>query len=244
MKYLKTINHWKNAIIHTDSLSSLEALQLPQSNNEVIKNCHKIAKELALDGHSITLSYVPSHIGIIGNEEADQAAKEAALKAKIDIITQDTKQCIKNRITNITKINSLPKEPEINKSVSLTWWYTINNKEKIIDMKNRKVQTQFYKLKLGYKTYKQLKEINSLCKHCRDYTREPLIHYITECEITAKYFTKQTTLAETYRERVYIAAKHINEAFKETDTLIKIINKYELPKNEPPSNKNKTTCSS
>ena len=68
-------------MIITDSLSSLQALKSQKLNNPIVSNivhmCHY------LSGHKdIVFCWVPSHIGIQGNERADVLAKAALDKTK------------------------------------------------------------------------------------------------------------------------------------------------------------------
>ena len=68
-------------MIVTDSLSSLQALKSQKLNNPIVSNilhmCHY------LSGHKdIIFCWVPSHIGIQGNERADVLAKAALDKTK------------------------------------------------------------------------------------------------------------------------------------------------------------------
>ena len=68
-------------MIITDSLSSLQALKSKKLNNPIVSNilhmCHY------LSGHKdIVFCWVPSHIGIQGNERADVLAKAALDKTK------------------------------------------------------------------------------------------------------------------------------------------------------------------
>ena len=68
-------------MIITDSLSSLQALKSQKLNNPVVSNilhmCHY------LSGHKdIIFCWVPSHIGIQGNDRADVLAKAALDKTK------------------------------------------------------------------------------------------------------------------------------------------------------------------
>ena len=82
---LKLIKHSpKNKfLVLTDSLSSLQALkQINPSDIRVI--CLRLNIQLLIEkGKSLIFSWIPSHIGIEGNERADTLAKEA-LSAQID----------------------------------------------------------------------------------------------------------------------------------------------------------------
>lgn len=68
--------------IFTDSLSTLEALKSNRVKNPIIREI----KDMILDSvKSISLFWIPSHIGILGNEIADLDAKSAANKIEIDL---------------------------------------------------------------------------------------------------------------------------------------------------------------
>ncbi|KAK2575156.1 hypothetical protein KPH14_012826 [Odynerus spinipes] len=47
------------------------------SKNEVILDTLEKHLKLTTNGQEVRIIWVPSHVGIIGNEAADQAAKEA-----------------------------------------------------------------------------------------------------------------------------------------------------------------------
>ena len=63
-----------NFIICSDSLSVLKAMNHTSSKNpqiqKLLENCYK-----RLENKEIVLCWIPSHIGILGNEMVDQQAK-------------------------------------------------------------------------------------------------------------------------------------------------------------------------
>ncbi|KAG0720302.1 hypothetical protein GWK47_048812 [Chionoecetes opilio] len=73
-------SHSPHVIIHTDSKSSIQALRdtQPQDNIHLLTSTLLLAQRLAARGCKITLNWVPSHVGLSGNEAADRAAKSAA----------------------------------------------------------------------------------------------------------------------------------------------------------------------
>jgi CO dehydrogenase/acetyl-CoA synthase beta subunit len=68
-------NNRHEIVIITDSLSTIMAAE----NRTPIKNCkaQTIRKMLDHEGPRITFLWLPSHVGIPGNEKVDQAVKEA-----------------------------------------------------------------------------------------------------------------------------------------------------------------------
>ena len=68
-------------IIGVDSQAALQAIATQNNTTrpDLIHSIHSLCHELLLRGHSLTLIWIPSHIGIRGNEMADAAAREGAL---------------------------------------------------------------------------------------------------------------------------------------------------------------------
>jgi len=79
----------KDYIIYSDSLSVLKALTTPNTNNPLIMDTliqlHNIGNQ-----SNVALCWVPSHIGIQGNETADQAAKAALYLPASHLLTLAT----------------------------------------------------------------------------------------------------------------------------------------------------------
>ena len=68
------------SIIFTDSLSALQSLESQKSqklHQSLILSILTIIHHLHLKNYDVVFCWIPSHIGIIGNEKADQAAKSA-----------------------------------------------------------------------------------------------------------------------------------------------------------------------
>ncbi|GBN08140.1 hypothetical protein AVEN_212344-1 [Araneus ventricosus] len=65
-------------IIYTDSLSVLESLKsfyMHSHHHPLLLNVLHLLNKLASRDFNILLCWVPSHVGIVGNEKADKAAK-------------------------------------------------------------------------------------------------------------------------------------------------------------------------
>ena len=68
-------------LVLTDSLSSLLALRSFNPSDPLVQDVLARLTSLELAGKSVQLCWIPSHVGIAGNELADAAARRAALAA-------------------------------------------------------------------------------------------------------------------------------------------------------------------
>ena len=68
----------KNFVIFSDSMSSLQSINGFNLDSDLVR---KFLKDYTIDrsknGKNIILCWIPSHVGILGNEKADAAAKSA-----------------------------------------------------------------------------------------------------------------------------------------------------------------------
>lgn len=91
----------KSGVIYTDSLSSLHAMSsLQRSKNLLVTRARSMAYRIVNRGYNLTFCWVPSHVGIPGNELADRAAA-AALDAEVtpfDIPFSDFRRVLKGTI--------------------------------------------------------------------------------------------------------------------------------------------------
>ena len=77
LSHIEQDAYWRY-IIFTDSLSVMEALEGEKTDNPLVVGL--LGKLSALcERADIVFCWLPSHIGIAGNEEADKAAKDALL---------------------------------------------------------------------------------------------------------------------------------------------------------------------
>lgn len=88
-------------IIHSDSLSVIQAIQKPYNRHPTIQriqdNLHKSIEK----NKKITILWIPSHVGVQGNEDVDAAAKRAAsldVVEDVPVPVADIKNHIKNKL--------------------------------------------------------------------------------------------------------------------------------------------------
>jgi len=84
-------------IIYSDSLSCLQSLEGHHMKNPLLQNVIQLYMMATSQGKDIVFCWVPSHVGILGNETADFAAK-SALNLEVShmqVPYTDFKACIK-----------------------------------------------------------------------------------------------------------------------------------------------------
>ena len=65
-------------VIATNSLSSITRIESKREENNLGQRILHRIHSLTEEGNSIVLTWLPNHVGISGNEEVDNMAKEAA----------------------------------------------------------------------------------------------------------------------------------------------------------------------
>ena len=86
LKWVKTAAP-SNYVLFSDSLSSLKALtseKTKSSRPNLIQEIQTLVGDISKKKSNIELAWIPSHVGITGNEMADRLAKEATNKIQID----------------------------------------------------------------------------------------------------------------------------------------------------------------
>ena len=95
---LETADRTKQLIIHTDSLTSIQALENKDSHNntsllnEITDLCSKF-------NQPPIINWIPSHIGLTGNEAVDKLANSATEKRLIDKVVRPSREYAKKRIS-------------------------------------------------------------------------------------------------------------------------------------------------
>lgn len=74
------------AVIFSDSKSTLDALANVTNTNGLIQDLQTKLVGLTAKGIEVALCWVPSHVGITGNDKADKAAKRAATSGVLDTL--------------------------------------------------------------------------------------------------------------------------------------------------------------
>ena len=102
--YMATRAKYNTACILSDSKAAIQAIDSlhPHDNKHLIKNIHEAAQQQ----HTLpVIAWIPSHIGIPGNESADLAVKDALNRAHPDVYIATSKHQTNGALTtNATAI--------------------------------------------------------------------------------------------------------------------------------------------
>ena len=102
---LEAVNHIDNNdtinnTIFTDSRSSIQIIRKITANHPILTEIQSVLVRLGSLGRSVHLCWVPSHVGVLGNEEADRLA---GIAARSPVIVQNPKVPHKDYYPSIRK---------------------------------------------------------------------------------------------------------------------------------------------
>ena len=88
--FIDLVKRNKYVVIFVDSLSVLKALQNfnLKTRPDLVNEIYQLLNQLFLKGSDISFCWIPSHCNIIGNEQADKAAKQGAQKKNVSTKVQ------------------------------------------------------------------------------------------------------------------------------------------------------------
>ena len=180
-------------VVHTDSLSAIRTLQSrrPRENVSLYTDAHTAAAALRRAGREAVINWVPGHVGLNGNELADCAAKAAAAHPNLDLVIPPSLGRVRGKLRQTANCLAKDKHQSCVEggSPSAVWYSRATRYEplSISESISPTVRTRLHRLRLGYKTTRQICEQfeGEECRHCEEWVREPLLHYILQCPATA-----------------------------------------------------------
>lgn len=183
-------NHNLESIIFTDSLAAVQAIHSGANGqrSDILYEILHLGTVLNKAYISCDIVWVPAHVGLHGNERADQLAKSSLSKPYVDF----------------EDIYPVPKDiyTAVNKAIYEQWqndWDRGNTarhmhsscpkviKHAKIRRQNRRDEVILTRLRLGHcglNAYKHILDNDSSpsCVHCLNNCPETVLHYLVECE--------------------------------------------------------------
>ena len=169
--------------IFTDSQSSLMEIEKYKTDHPITQNIHSLTTKLQNHNKRIIFCKVPSHIGIMGNELADTAAKEATEMPGLHTETvpyKDYFQHIKkyrNKKWQEQWNNSTTKLKRIKPTIK--HWISAYNTDRSIEVKLARLRIGHTRLTHGHYMEKRAAPTCTYCPN-KNLTVE---HLLTECGV-------------------------------------------------------------
>ncbi|XP_068218943.1 uncharacterized protein [Palaemon carinicauda] len=181
-----------NTTIHTDSRGAIQSITKRNfsENIHLISTIKAMAAAHALRNRKVTINWIPSHVGVQGNDEADRLANSALRCPTVDKACRPSLSHIKKLMNDYCHIQkkSLIRQVLLEGSRSATWYTSVTNllPHNIPKSLNRKLTVIIFRLRLGYLCTWQLIDIEDRpCLYCDLPTGDqPLEHYLLHCRDT------------------------------------------------------------
>ena len=201
-------------ILHTDSLSSVQALkkQKPKENISLLSSIKQLALQLHTQRRCLTINWIPSHTGIPGNDKADELAKSALNYPNINIQIQPSLSQIKLQANQHLRAE-LQKHHKlwVERGAGSAKWYKAATDllpYPITSTITRRLAVIIHRLRLGYRCTWQINEpLERPCDYCSALSNTPLLHYLLECPETSSLRQGITPTNCQHPNAIHIATK-------------------------------------
>jgi ribonuclease HI len=210
-------------VILTDSITSVNSINL---NSQLFQSLETEISDIISEKESkrqisTKLVWIPSHVGVEGNEKADTLAKSALTKKIVDFSINTTKIEINDKIDRLM-LNEwqklYEKSPtgcaykELEPKVSLQTKYTNRNRRKEIEI----TRLRLGKCCLNQYLYRINKHPTGYCDFCK--VPETITHFLLQCPHSA-VFSKDSeikTVTEALRteaniDKIYRILRKLNK---------------------------------
>nr|XP_027208601.1 uncharacterized protein LOC113802257 [Penaeus vannamei] len=206
--------------IFTDSLSAIHTLQNRAHLDNVYLATSTLFKlqQLTQQGKKVRIMWIPSHVGLEGNDRVDSAAKSSLHQTHIQPIKPSISQ-IKNRAKITAKqITLIQHQVWVQAgSPSATWYKTVTEYETITIPRSmsRKDAVIIHRLRLGYPCSWEIDErVPKECNYCQTVVSYPLTHYLLDCQalyhirphnfrdVPNRETSQRSTVAATYARTI------------------------------------------
>ena len=235
---LKSADKTKQLIIHTDSLTSIQALENKdsQNNTSLLNTITDCCSEF---NQPPIINWIPSHIGLTGNEAVDKLANSATENRLIDEVAHPSREYAKKRISRAA-IKDWEDTLKKNLKGSSVLHSKLKNSPKerkmLLNLTPRSIQRQIFKIRLGVKSLPLVTDKISNCIYCDHQFNLPqseAIHFVTDCPVL--FNARQKLLDYIKIEERALAPNELFTAIINAQTdrqykeLIQLLNKFPYP---------------
>ena len=224
-------------VIHTDSKSALQSLQQRQhrDNVQVVTTILGLVQGLVRGGRRAVLNWIPSHVGIRGNERADEAARRASSRPSVEYAVRPSLHQVKDKARHATKTLARQAQRQAEGTLRSAAWYARTSGHTPLSptfQRCRKDAVHLHRLRLGYRTWAEIDRPQELreCEHCGYLAGHPLLHYLLECPFTVGLRSPAAQPgAATPEDRAAQVVRHLTEA-REPGPLMEILRQLPPPR--------------
>ena len=227
----------RSIVIYTDSLTLVQTLQRASHTDNVrlVTMTLQRLRLLKESGREITLAWIPSHVGVPGNEAADRVAKLSLTHDRIHVDVPLSLQQIKllARRTAAERTKQQLRDGE-RTSASLSWYALATDYEPLPlpASATRSDEVNVCRLRLGYRTKASITQDyeGEFCRHCEEFSDNPLLHYLLECEETGILRALAARRGHVVNaERRASAARMVKYMTDELERLIETLRRLDPP---------------
>jgi ribonuclease HI len=197
-------------VIFTDSQSAIHSINYNQYLYRTTETDIQDLNTYITSTNKLTIAWIPSHVGIKGNETADKIAKSAANKLETDIDQPISKTYVYNQID---KLIDMEWQQIYNNSTTINHYRTIQpevSRQIKYHNKSRHKETIITRLRLGkcrlnHYLHKINRHPTGHCDHC--HVPETIEHYLLHCHHAAIFKnlpSPPTTVLQALSSPVYI----------------------------------------
>ena len=229
LQYLKT-EKTKSVVIYSDSLCALQALERRESKSRpnLIREVLELNHDINTAGTTIRFHWIPSHVGLKGNERANSLAKEALDQPAVQINISKERLEMYNQIDDISRTRW---QKQWDEGFVGRHYYAIQREvgkeTRLSERMNRREETITTRLRLGrcrlnYYLHAMRCHPDGTCDACGQ--QETIRHLLMECQ-------SHSTLHFRLNEGNLQQPKELHEILRDERT-IKIIVNYVMENKE------------
>ena len=192
-------SHKLSILINTDSRTAIASLCKQNNENQhLTQSIITAAKAIQGEGRATTINWIPSHVGISGNEKADLLAKQAAQLPSVSLVIPRTQQQLRQKTKQHARRRRLQQERETQQggSISVRWLGEVARGNPCLPRpaETRRLEVVRSRIRLGYPYAWELgiatPDEKRRCRVCGEQNGHKLEHYLRDCHCVNNFREK------------------------------------------------------